>query len=427
MSAIVIVGTQWGDEGKGRVTDYLAQKADIVVRYQGGNNAGHTVEVGDKKYKLHLIPSGIFSNKVCVIGNGVVIDPEALLKEIEYLNNLGVDTSTLKISDRAHVIMPYHKKLDQLSEDSRGDNKIGTTMRGIGPAYMDKSERIGIRMTDLLDKEVFLDKLTNNLAAKNKIFDKIYHTETMDIKDIFESYFGYGQKLKDYVLDVSLYLYDSYKADKKIIFEGAQGTLLDLDHGTYPFVTSSHPVAGGVCIGAGVGPTMIDRVVGVVKAYTTRVGKGPFPTELFDDIGDRIRIKGNEFGTTTGRPRRCGWFDVIIAKHSLRTSGLTHLAMNHLDTLGGFGNIKVCVAYEYQGKRLESFPANLKILEECKPIYQEFEGWGDKIDHVDKFEDLPINAQKYIKGISELVGIPIAMVSFGPRRDQAIILDSLFM
>lgn len=337
MSSVVIVGTQWGDEGKGKITDYLAERSDIVMRYQGGSNAGHTVEVDGKQYKLHLVPSGIlYPDKQCLIGHGVVLDPEELLQEIEMLVSQGVDVSNLRISDRAHLVFPYHKLLDGLEEDKKGANDIGTTRKGIGPAYMDKSERIGIRVCDLMNEDVFRNKLEANLQKKNDILTKIYGKEPLDADEMIDRYLGYGRQLSRYVADTTVIVYQALKAGKNVLFEGAQGTLLDIDLGTYPYVTSSHPIAGGVCVGAGIGPTMIHKVVGVAKSYTTRVGKGPFPTELFDEIGQSIREKGREYGTTTGRPRRCGWFDAVIVSFSVRVSGITDLAITKLDTLAGY-------------------------------------------------------------------------------------------
>ncbi|MCX7904339.1 MAG: adenylosuccinate synthase [Caloramator sp.] len=423
--SLVVIGAQWGDEGKGKITDFLAEGADVVVRYQGGNNAGHTVIANDKKYKLHLIPSGIlYEDKLCIIGNGVVIDPKALLDEIEYLRDEGirVDNKKLLISDRAHVIMPYHKKIDALSEKKRGSKDIGTTGKGIGPCYTDKHERTGIRICDLLNKEVFYEKLKANLEVKNRLIKEIYEDEEMNFDEIYNSYTEYAEKLKDFITDTSVVLYDSIKEGKKVLFEGAQGTLLDIDYGTYPYVTSSHPIAGGVCIGSGVGPTMIDRVVGVCKAYTTRVGKGPFPTELFDETGEYIREKGFEYGTTTGRARRCGWLDLVILKYAARISGLTSLAITKIDTLAGLEKIKVCTGYEFEGRVIENFPASLEDLAKCKPIYKEFDGWDESIQGAKTYEDLPENAKKYLKFIEEYTGVRISIVSVGPERENTIVV-----
>lgn len=425
MSVTVIVGAQWGDEGKGKITDYLAERSEVVVRYQGGNNAGHTVEKDGVQYKLHLIPSGIlYPDKICVIGNGVVVDPSALLKEIEDLKAKGVEVKedNLKISDRANVVFPYHIKEDELEEKGKGDEDLGTTKKGIGPCYRDKTERIGIRMCDLMNAEVFREKLKKNLERKNKIFKDIYGEEGFDFEQIFETYREYAERLRPYVTDTSVLLYNLAKEGKKILFEGAQGTLLDLDFGTYPYVTASHPVAGGATIGAGIGPTMIDNVIGVVKAYTTRVGKGPFPTELKDEIGDFLREKGYEYGTTTGRPRRCGWIDIVMLRYAVRVSGITSLALTKLDTLAGLEKIKICTGYKINGKIIEDFPASLEELKMCEPIYEEMEGWSENIQDVRSFEDLPLNAKKYVKRLEELVGVEFSIISVGPEREETIVL-----
>lgn len=422
MPTLVIIGTQWGDEGKGKITDYLAEKADVVVRYQGGNNAGHTVEKGGVQYKLHLIPSGIlYPDKICIIGNGVVIDPASLIDEIENLEKQGVSIENLKISDRAHIVFPYHIKQDELEEISKGKNDLGTTKRGIGPCYMDKSERIGIRVCDLLNSKVFEEKLRRNVERKNKLFKELYGTNGFDFEEIYKKYSGYAQKIKPFVTDTTVLLYDLIKSGKQVLFEGAQGTLLDLDLGTYPYVTASHPIAGGVTVGAGIGPTMIDEVIGVVKAYTTRVGKGPFPTELFDENGEFLRERGHEYGTTTGRPRRCGWLDAVILKYSVRVSGITHFALTKLDTLTGLKKIKICTGYKLNGEIITDFPASLEDLAQCEPIYEEFDGWEEDIQDVKTFDDLPYNAQKYIKRIEELMGIKAAIISVGPERNQTIV------
>ncbi|KRQ86449.1 Adenylosuccinate synthetase [Caloramator mitchellensis] len=422
---LVVIGAQWGDEGKGKITDFLAEGADVVVRYQGGNNAGHTVIANEKKYKLHLIPSGIlYDEKLCIIGDGVVIDPKALLDEIEYLRNEGVVVTPKKllISDRAHVIMPYHKLIDAYSEKQRGSKDIGTTGKGIGPCYTDKHERTGIRICDLLHREIFAEKLKTNLEAKNRVIKEIYNEEELNFDEVFNSYIEYAEKIREFVTDTPYVLYEKIKENKKVLFEGAQGTLLDIDYGTYPYVTSSHPISGGVCIGAGVGPTMIDRVVGVCKAYTTRVGKGPFPTELFDEVGEFIREKGFEYGTTTGRARRCGWLDLVILKYAVRISGLTSIAVTKIDTLAGIEKIKVCTGYELDGKVIEYFPASLEDLAKCKPIYKEFDGWDDSIQHAKTFEDLPKNAKEYLKFIEDFTGVRISIVSVGPERENTIVV-----
>lgn len=427
MASVVVVGTQWGDEGKGKITDYLSEKAEVVARYQGGNNAGHTIVFGGKKYKLHLIPSGIFyKEKICVIGNGMVIDPKALVQELKYLHDQGVDTSNLKISNRAHVILPYHIKLDIVQEESKGDNKIGTTKKGIGPAYMDKAARVGIRIADLLDKEEFETKLEQNLKEKNRLFEKYYEVDGFTKEEILEEYFEYGQQIAQYVIDTSVVLNDALDEGKRVLFEGAQGVMLDIDQGTYPFVTSSNPIAGGVTIGSGVGPSKINHVVGVSKAYTTRVGDGPFPTELKNEIGDRIREVGNEYGTTTGRPRRVGWFDSVVVRHARRVSGITDLSLNSIDVLTGIETLKICVAYQYHGELIKEFPASLKILAECEPVYEELPGWTEDITGVKSLDELPENARHYIERISQLTGIPLTIFSVGPDRNQTNLIRGVF-
>jgi adenylosuccinate synthase len=427
MASVVVVGTQWGDEGKGKITDYLSEKAEVVARYQGGNNAGHTIVFGGKKYKLHLIPSGIFyKDKICVIGNGLVIDPKALVQEIKYLHDQGVETTNLRISNRAHVILPYHIKLDIVEEESKGENKIGTTKKGIGPAYMDKVARVGIRIADLLDKEEFEIKLERNLKEKNRLFEKYYEVDGFTKEEIFEEYFEYGQQIAKYVCDTSVVLNDAADEGKHILFEGAQGVMLDIDQGTYPFVTSSNPIAGGVTIGSGVGPSKINRVVGVSKAYTTRVGDGPFPTELINEIGDRIREVGNEYGTTTGRPRRVGWFDSVVVRHARRVSGITDLSLNSIDVLTGIEKLKICVAYEYRGEVIKEFPASLKMLAECKPVYEELPGWTEDITGVKSLDELPKNARTYVERISQLTEIPLTIFSVGPDRNQTNLIKGVF-
>lgn len=427
MPSVVLIGSQWGDEGKGKVTDFLAEKADLVVRYQGGNNAGHTVVVGEEEFKLHLIPSGIlYPDKICIIGNGVVIDPAVLLAELDYMVKRGVSIDNLRISERAHIIMPYHKKLDEVIEESKGASKIGTTKKGIGPAYMDKAARVGIRFIDLLSKEDFEVLLEQNLREKNNLLAKVYGAEGFDKDAIMEEYLGYADRLRKYCADTSLIIFNALKAGQNVLFEGAQGTLLDLDHGTYPYVTSSHPIAGAACIGAGLGPTQISKVLGVVKAYTTRVGEGPFPTELNDNVGKHLSSVGNEFGTTTGRPRRCGWFDAIITKYSVRTGGLTSMAVTKLDVLTGLDTLKICTGYRHGNEVITEFPASLKVLAECEPIYEEMPGWSEDITSATKIEDLPIAAQNYLARISELSGVPVSILGVGTRRSQTIILDEMF-
>jgi adenylosuccinate synthase len=427
MSSVVVVGTQWGDEGKGKITDYLSEKAEVVARYQGGNNAGHTIVFDGVKYKLHLIPSGIFyKDKSCVIGNGMVIDPKALVEELAYLHERNVDTSNLRISNRAHVILPYHLKLDIVEEERKGANKIGTTKKGIGPAYMDKAARIGIRMADLLDREVFEEKLERNLAEKNRLFEKYYEVEGFTKEEILNEYYEYGQQVAKYVVDTSVVLNDALDDGRRVLFEGAQGVMLDIDQGTYPFVTSSNPIAGGVTIGSGVGPSKINHVVGVSKAYTTRVGDGPFPTELHDETGDLIREVGNEYGTTTGRPRRVGWFDSVVVRHARRVSGLTDLSLNSIDVLTGIKTLKICTAYQYRGEVIEEFPASLKVLAECKPVYEELPGWEEDITGVKTLDELPVNARHYIERVSQLTGIPLTIFSVGPDRNQTNMVRGVF-
>jgi adenylosuccinate synthase len=419
MSTVVVVGTQWGDEGKGKITDYLAESADVVARYQGGNNAGHTIMIGSKKYKVHLIPSGIFyKEKVCVIGNGMVIDPAALIEEIRYIEENGFSTENLRISNRAHLIMPYHIRQDALEEEGKGANKIGTTLKGIGPCYMDKAARNGIRMADLLDPAVFEEKLRRMVESKNRLFGQVYGAPGLDADEILENYLNYAETLAKYVTDTSVVLNDAIDAGKNVLFEGAQGIMLDIDHGTYPFVTSSNPSAGGVCIGSGVGPTKINQVIGVAKAYTSRVGDGPFPTELKDAVGDRIREIGNEYGTTTGRPRRVGWFDSVVVRHARRVSGITGLSLNSIDVLTGLPVVKICTAYRYKGELIDDYPASLEVLNKCEAVYEELPGWDEDISDARRLSDLPANARRYVERVSELTGIPIAIFSVGRRREQ---------
>lgn len=427
MSSVVVVGTQWGDEGKGKITDYLSENAEVIARYQGGNNAGHTIVFNGKKYKLHLIPSGIFyKDKICVVGNGMVVDPKAIVEEIAYLQGEGVSTDNLRISNRAHIILPYHIKLDIVEEESKGANKIGTTKKGIGPAYMDKAARVGIRVADLLEPGTFKEKLERNLAEKNRLLERVYEVEGFKLEDIFEEYLAYGKEIEKYVCDTSVVLNDAIDEGKRVLFEGAQGVMLDIDQGTYPFVTSSNPVAGGVTIGSGVGPTKINHVVGVAKAYTTRVGDGPFPTELDNEIGHHIREVGNEYGTTTGRPRRVGWFDSVVVRHARRVSGITDLSLNSLDVLTGLETLKICVAYDYKGQVIQEYPASLKVLSECTPIYEELPGWTEDITGVKTLEVLPENARHYLERVSQLTNIPLSIFSVGPDREQTNILRGVF-
>lgn len=422
MPANIVVGTQWGDEGKGKIIDIIASRADVVVRSQGGNNAGHTVVNDGQTYKLHLIPSGIlYKNTLCLTGAGVVLDPKDLLSEIDNLSPRGVSFDNLKIDPRAHVVMPWHITLDGLSEKFRGNSDIGTTKRGIGPCYMDKYERCGIRVYDLVHPEVFAEKVRMTGKLKNKIITEVYGGEPHDIEAIIKEYTEYGKRLAKYVDDVSVIVYEAAKANKTIMFEGAQATLLDIDFGTYPYVTSSHPLSAGVCVGTGVGPMIISNIIGVAKAYTTRVGKGPFPTELNDETGETIRNKGGEFGTTTGRPRRTGWFDAVIVRHSVRVNGLSSLAINKLDTLGGIGDLKVCVAYKKpDGTVIENFPATLEELADCVPVYETLKGFDDDISSCRSFDELPEACKKYIERLEELCDCHISMVGVGPDREQII-------
>lgn len=428
MSSVVVVGTQWGDEGKGKITDFLSEKAEYVARYQGGDNAGHTIQFGGETYKLHLIPSGIFSpEKLCIIGNGVVVNPKSLVTELAYLHERNITTDNLRISDRAHVILPYHIELDRLQEEAKGDKKIGTTIKGIGPAYMDKAARVGIRIADLLDREVFEERLRLNLEDKNRQFTKLYDASPMNFAEIFEEYYEYGQQIKQYVCDTSVLLNEALDNGKRVLFEGAQGVMLDIDQGTYPFVTSSNPLAGGVTIGSGVGPSKVTKVVGVCKAYTSRVGDGPFPTELFDEIGSHIREVGREYGTTTGRPRRVGWFDSVVMRHSKRVSGITNLCLNSIDVLTGLETVKICVAYRKpNGEEISHYPASLVELGQCEPVYEELPGWTEDITGCRTLDELPIEAQNYVRRVSELVGVKISTFSVGPDRNQTNILEDVW-
>jgi len=428
MSAFIVLGAQWGDEGKGKMTDYLAEEANVVVRFQGGNNAGHTVVVGDNEYKLHLIPSGIlYEDKLNVIGNGVVVDPKALFEEIDYLEGVGVKVTPEKliVSDRAQLIMPYHKTLDILKEKARGKNDIGTTGKGIGPCYTDKFERCGIRVCDLMHEDVFAEKLKENVEMKNEYITKVLDGEALNFDEIFKEYLEFAKKLRPFVQDTSVRVYNDIKADKVVLFEGAQGMLLDIDYGTYPYVTSSNTTAGGVASGVGIGPNMITNAVGITKAYTTRVGKGPFPTELLDETGDWIREKGHEYGVTTGRSRRCGWLDLVIVKTAARVSGLTSLAVTKIDTLAGLEKIKVCVGYKFNDTIIDYFPASLEDLAKCEPIYEEFDGWDDSVADVRSYDELSNNVKKYLNRISEFTDTKISIVGVGPKRDQTMRIDSI--
>ncbi|MGE5389767.1 MAG: adenylosuccinate synthase [Deltaproteobacteria bacterium] len=425
MSAVVLIGTQWGDEGKGKITDFLAQRADCVVRYQGGSNAGHTVEVQDEKFMLHLVPSGIlYPQTICVVGNGVALDMGNLIRELEGLQQRGVDTSNLRISLRAPLVMPYHKKIDELEDRSNG---IGTTKRGIGPTYADKINRIGFRISDLvMEPEFFETRFKAQVEYKNRIISEIYGEEGFDYRRLMDELLSQVEILKPYLADTSYLVYNHLKDGKKVLFEGAQGTLLDIDHGTYPYVTSSHPISGGACVGAGIGPTCIDKVLGIAKAYTTRVGEGPFPTELNDELGEKLRQRGCEFGTTTGRPRRCGWLDAVILRYAARVNGLTDLAVTKLDVLDEFPVLKICVGYRYDGRILTEFPENIGVLAKCEPQYIEMPGWQKDLSDVTEWADLPVEARNYIAKIEELSGVKQSIVAVGPRRSQTIVSGQLF-
>jgi len=430
MSTLVVVGSQWGDEGKGKITDLLSREADIIVRYQGGSNAGHTVVKGDEQYIFHLIPSGILHSGVkCFIGNGVVIDPQSLLQEIEDLKKKNIEVDgNLFIDFKAHVVFPYHKILDEIKENKRGKDKIGTTKRGIGPAYVDKIARIGIRMIDMVNGKSLSKKIEINLNEKNDIFEKLYGLKisNQEKKDILKKYIEYGQLLKKYMIDVSLHLNQAINEDKKILFEGAQGTLLDIDHGTFPYVTSSNPIAGGACTGTGVGPTKINKVMGITKAYTTRVGRGPFPTELTGELGEHIRQKGGEFGATTGRPRRCGWFDAVLVNYAVRINGMDCMVLTKIDVLSDFDKIKICTSYKYNGDTIKEFPINIETLQNCIPIYEEMEGWKGDVSQITKYENLPKQLKAYISRIEELVKTKVVIISVGPKRSQTIIREKVF-
>ena len=425
MPNIIVVGAQWGDEGKGKVIDLLSSDYNYVVRYQGGHNAGHTVVIGQEKFILHLVPSGILhKDKICIIGNGVVVDPKALIDEIEMLNSKGIDTEgRLFVSDQAHVIFPYHRTIDELKEIKKGKSKIGTTKKGIGPCYADKVARSGIRMADLLNDKVFAEKLRQNLIEKNAILKTLYGFGGFSYDDIYNTYIKYREMIRKYIVNTTLMLNEAIDKKKSIIFEGAQGTLLDFDYGTYPFVTSSSATAGGACTGAGVGPTKIDRVTGVVKAYTTRVGEGPFPTEFSDDLMEKIRTKGKEFGATTGRPRRCGWFDAILVKHSIMINGIKEIAITKLDVLDELPKIKICTAYKYKDKIYENFPGDIEVLKNCDPIYKEYDGWKEDTTNIKSFMKLPRNAKVYLKEMQRLLKTKIALISVGSERKQTFVLE----
>jgi adenylosuccinate synthase len=424
LANVVVIGAQWGDEGKGKITDLLSRSADIVVRYQGGVNAGHTVVVDGQTFKLHLIPSGILYPKTeCIIGSGTVVDPKILIEELDMLESLGISTQNLYISSSAHVTMPYHRLIDQASELQRGAHKIGTTGRGIGPTYADKSERTGIRMLDLIDPDGLRKQIEWIVGHKNVILEKLYDLPPLDPEAVVAEYTDYAARLRSHVVDCSLMIYDAIQRRRNILFEGAQGTLLDLDHGTYPYVTSSNPVAGGACVGTGVGPTMIDRVIGVAKAYTTRVGEGPFPTELTDCIGEQLCDRGAEFGTTTGRQRRCGWFDAVIGRYAVRINGMDCIAITKLDVLDDIDEINVCVAYEINGQQCKDFPTNARLFADCKPVYKTLPGWKQSTEDCRDLNDLPEAALNYLKFLADIMDVPIAIVSLGAGRDQTIIVE----
>ncbi len=428
MATVVIVGTQWGDEGKGKIVDLLAADAEVVVRFQGGNNAGHTMVVDGKQFISHLVPSGILQGKTCVIGNGVVVDPAVLIDELEYLHGKGIDVGPdkIKISERAHIIMPYHKAIDLAREEMKGDKKIGTTGRGIGPAYEDKSTRRGVRFADLLEQETFEERVRTLLDEKNFYLKNYFSTTTLDPERVISDCRRYTDRLAPHVTNVSITIGEVISKGQHVLFEGAQGTHLDIDHGTYPYVTSSSTVAGNACCGAGIGPTSITNVIGIVKAYTTRVGAGPFPCELFDEIGACIQEKGVEFGATTGRKRRCGWLDMVILRNAARLNGLTGLAITKLDVLGGLEEIRICTGYEYKGRLMNDFPVSLKILAECTPIYETLPGWAEDISGIRSFDDLPVNTKAYLGKIEQLAQTPVQIVSVGPGRDETMILKNPF-
>ena len=428
MSNIVIVGTQWGDEGKGKLVDLLAEFADIVVRFQGGNNAGHTMVVDGEQFITHLVPSGVLQKKTCLIGNGMVVDPAVLVEELDNLGSRGIDVGPdiLKISEKAHIIMPYHKQIDLAREKMKGDKKIGTTGRGIGPCYEDKATRRGIRFVELIDPDVFRERVNTILEEKNFYLKHYLSAETLDPESIIDQYEDYAERLAPHIVNISIVMNQAINAGKQILFEGAQGTHLDIDHGTYPYVTSSNTVSGNACCGAGIGPKEITSVLGIVKAYTTRVGKGPFPAELFDETGDAIQKKGVEFGATTGRKRRCGWLDTVLIRNSARLNGLTGLVITKLDILGGLKSLKICTGYEYKGEIIFDFPASIKILEACNPIYETLPGWSEDISDIRKIEDLPRNAKNYLSRIEEITETPINIISVGPGRDETIMVNNPF-
>ena len=424
LANVVVIGAQWGDEGKGKITDLLSRSADMVVRYQGGVNAGHTIVVDDRVLKLHLIPSGIlYPETICLIGPGTVVDPKVMLGELDMLLANEIDIGGLQLASTAHVTMPYHRLLDQAIEKQRGDRRIGTTGRGIGPTYADKSQRSGIRVIDLLDEQRLRERLEGPLKEKNQLLETIYGVSPLNAEAVLQEYLDYGKRLQPHVVECTRVIHEAAKARKNILFEGAQGTLLDLDHGTYPYVTSSNPVSGGACIGAGVGPTLIDRVIGVAKAYTTRVGEGPFPTELSGSLNDQLTERGGEFGTTTGRRRRCGWFDGVIGRYAVQVNGLDCLAITKLDVLDELDEIQVCVAYELDGERIEHFPSSSDDFARCRPIFETLSGWQCSTEDCRQLKDLPAAAMAYLRFLADLMEVPIAIVSLGASRDQTIVVE----
>ncbi len=429
MPSVIVVGLQWGDEGKGKIVDVLSEKADIVARFQGGHNAGHTVVINNEKFILHVIPSGIlYKNKKCLIGNGVVVDPASLVKEIEGLRqrDVQIDGSNLLLSKHAHVIMPYHIAIDQESEKLKGSKSIGTTGRGIGPTYCDKIGRSGIRISDLYQSDLFRSKLKSNLAHINFLLENLYKAKGFNTDEIFKEYSGYAEKLKEHIADTDIIINDAINSNKNVLLEGAQGTLLDIDHGTYPFVTSSNSTAGGACTGLGIGPTKITGVLGVIKAYTTRVGGGPFPTEIHDSLGELIRERGGEYGATTGRPRRCGWLDMVILRHSVRINGLTGIAITKLDILDGLESLKICTSYKYNGRIYNEFPKEINIFSECEPVYEEIKGWKESTSGITDYKKLPERAREYIEKIQEMLGVEVQIISTGQRRDELIKIKEQF-
>ncbi|TET38829.1 MAG: adenylosuccinate synthase [Dehalococcoidia bacterium] len=423
MPAIAVIGAQWGDEGKGKIVDLLAEKANMVVRFSGGNNAGHTVLNPCGEFRMHLVPSGIFHPEVtCIVGNGVVIDPAVLLEEIGELKKRGVEVNRLFISDRAHLIMPYHTLLDGLEEESRGGGALGTTRKGIGPCYMDKAARLGIRTGDLLEKEAFYERLRFVLDLKNRILTRVYEAQPLSLEEIYDNYCHYGQLLAPFIRETNLMVEQALEKGEIVLLEGAQGTMLDIDFGTYPYVTSTSSMAGGACSGLGLSPVKIERVIGVFKAYTTRVGSGPLPTELFDETGELIRERAHEYGTTTGRPRRCGWFDAVIGRFSARINGFSGAALTRLDILDALPSLKICTAYKLDGNTLQNPPSNSGLLARCEPIYEELPGWQSDINMLRRFEDLPPEARSYVRRLEELIACPIDLISVGPRREQTIVV-----